>query len=49
MKNGSRLDMQISQTVQLLEGLKKHWYELVFCSYDAAQRDVRFVPVMELP
>lgn len=49
MKNGSRLDMQISQTVQLLEGLKKHRYDLVFCSYDAAQRDVRFVPVMELP
>lgn len=49
MKNGSRLDMQISQTVQLLEWLKKHRYDLVFCSYDAAQRDVRFVPVMELP
>lgn len=49
MKNGSRLDMQISQTVQLLEGLKKHRYDLVFCSYDASQRDVCFVPVMELP
>ena len=49
MKNGSRLDMQMSQTVQLLEGLKKHRYDLALCSYDAAQRDVRFVPVMELP
>lgn len=48
-KNGMRLDMQISQTVQLLEGLKKHRYDLVFCSYDASQQDVRFVPVMELP
>lgn len=32
-----------------MEECESQIYDLVFCSYDAAQRDVRFVPVMELP
>ena len=50
MKNGSRLDMQISQTGAAVgTGLKKHRYDLVFAAMMRRSRDVRFVPVMELP
>lgn len=45
----SRLEINVSQTENLLNDLRKRQYDLVFCSYAAAARDIAFLPVLELP
>lgn len=48
-ENRSRLEINVSQTENLLNDLRKRRYDLVFCSYAASARDVAFIPVLELP
>lgn len=44
-----RFDVYVSQTEALLQGLKKHKYDLVFCSYNPTEMEAAFVPLIELP
>lgn len=48
-KNRCRLDIHVSQTENLLGDLKRRRCELAFCSFAPAEKDVAFVPVLELP
>lgn len=48
-ENRSRLDINVSQTENLLNDLRKHRYDMIFCSYSASARDIAFIPVLELP
>lgn len=42
-------DIRVDQTVGLLSGLKAGMYDMVFCSYQPGENDLRFTPVVELP
>ena len=47
--NRSQLDISVSQTENLLNDLRKHRYDLVFCSYSSMAQDINFIPILELP
>ena len=47
--NRSQLDISVSQTENLLNDLRKHRYDLVFCSYSSTASDIHFIPILELP
>ncbi len=47
--NRSQLDISVSQTDNLLNDLRKHRYDLVFCSYSSTAQDINFIPILELP